>query len=131
MATSTVPRRGTVHPRQHPPQPTSVGRPLRAVLDLGAVPTAPGCARAWTRQILWEWRLNDLSEAAEGVVSELITNSMLASRQQLASPVIVLILTFNETSWPSWCVTSAPAPRSPGTPARATKAGVACCWSSP
>jgi len=96
MATSTVPRRGTVHPRQHPPQPTSVGRPLRAVLDLGAVPTAPGCARAWTRQILWEWRLNELSEAAEGVVSELITNSMLASRQQLASPVIVLILTFNE-----------------------------------
>ena len=96
MATSTVPRRGTVHPRQHPPQPTSVGPPLRAVLDLGAVPTAPGCARAWTRQILWEWRLNDLSEAAEGVVSELITNSMLASRQQLASPVIVLILTFNE-----------------------------------
>jgi anti-sigma regulatory factor (Ser/Thr protein kinase) len=64
------------------------------VLDLGAVPTAPGCARAWTRQILWEWRLNDLSEAAEGIVSELITNSFLASRQ-LTTSAIVLILTFN------------------------------------
>jgi anti-sigma regulatory factor (Ser/Thr protein kinase) len=61
---------------------------------LGAVPTAPGCARAWTRQILWEWRLNDLSEAAEGIVSELITNSFLASRQ-LTTSAIVLILTFN------------------------------------
>ena len=94
MATSTAPRRGTMHPRQHPPQPAPAGRPLRAVLDLGAVPTAPGCARAWTREILWEWRLNDLSEAAEGIVSELITNSMRASRQ-LASPVIVLTLTFS------------------------------------
>ena len=94
MATSTVPRRGTVHPRQHPPQPTPAARPLRAVLDLGAVPTAPSCARAWTRQILWEWRLNDLSEAAEGIVSELITNSLLASRP-LTRSAIVLILTFN------------------------------------
>ena len=94
MATSTVPRRDTVYPGQHPPQPTPAGRPLRAVLDLGAVPTAPGCARAWTRQILWEWRLNDMSEAAEGIVSELITNSFLASRQ-LTTSAIVLILTFN------------------------------------
>ena len=94
MATSTVPRRDTVYPGQHPPQPTPAGRPLRAVLDLGAAPTAPGCARAWTRQILSEWRLNDLSEAAEGIVSELITNSLLASRQ-LTTSAIVLILTFN------------------------------------
>jgi anti-sigma regulatory factor (Ser/Thr protein kinase) len=94
MATSTVPRRDTVYPGQHPPQPTPAARPLRAVLDLGAVPTAPSCARAWTRQILWEWRLNDLSEAAEGIVSELITNSLLASRP-LTRSAIVLILTFN------------------------------------
>jgi len=94
MATSTAPRRDTVHPRRHPPQPTPAGQPLRAVLDLGAVPTAPGCARARTRQILWEWRLNDLSEAAEGIVSELITNSLLASCQ-LTTSAIVLILTFN------------------------------------
>ena len=93
MATSTAPRRDTMHPRYHPPQPALAGRALRAVLDLGAVPTAPGCARAWTRQILWEWRLDDLSEAAEGIVSELTTNAVLASGQ-LVSPVIGLVLTF-------------------------------------
>ncbi len=93
MATSTAPRRDIMHP-YYPPQPALARRALRAVLDLGAVPTAPGCARAWTRQILREWRLDDLSEAAEGIVSELTTNAVLASRQ-LASPVIVLILTFD------------------------------------
>ena len=81
-------------PPYYPPQSAPAGRALRAVLDLGAVPTAPGCARAWTRQILREWRLDDLSEAAEGIVSELATNAVLASRQ-LVSPVIVLILTFD------------------------------------
>ena len=94
MATSTAPRRGTMHPRDHPSQPALAGRALRAVLDLGAVPTAPGCARAWTRQILREWQLDDLSEAAEGIVSELVTNAVHASRQ-LVSPVIVLVLTFD------------------------------------
>ena len=93
MTTSTTARRPIVHHHPHPPHPPP-GRPPRAVLDLGAVPTAPGCARAWTRQILWEWRLNDLSEAAEGIVSELITNSFLAYRQ-LTTSAIVLILTFN------------------------------------
>ena len=62
--TSTTARRRTVHHRPHPPHPPP-GRPLRAVLDLGAVPTAPGCARAWTRQILWEWLLAGLSDTVE------------------------------------------------------------------
>lgn len=92
MATSTAPRRETMPPC-YPPPPAPAGRALRAVLDLGAVPTAPGCARAWTRQILREWRLEDLSEAAEGIVSELTTNAVLASGQ-LVSPVIGLVLTF-------------------------------------
>jgi anti-sigma regulatory factor (Ser/Thr protein kinase) len=94
VATSTAPRRDTMHPRDHPPQPALAGRALRAMLDLGAVPTAPGCARAWTRQILRERRLEDLSEAAEGIVSELVTNAGLASRP-LVSPVIGLVLTFD------------------------------------
>src|ERR1035441_681446 len=89
MAISTALKNAPMHPRDHPPPPALAGRALRAVLDLGAVPTAPGCARAWTRQILWEWRLDDLSEAAEGIVSELTTNAVLASRQ-LVSPAIVL-----------------------------------------
>lgn len=94
MAASTAPRRETMHPRPHPPWPVPAGRALRAALELGAVLTAPGCARAWTRQILREWRLEDLLEAAEGVVSELVTNAVLASRQ-LTSPVIVLVLAAN------------------------------------
>ena len=49
---------------------------------MGAVPTAPGCARAWTRQILWEWRLADLSDTAGLIVSELTTNAMLTSRRE-------------------------------------------------
>jgi anti-sigma regulatory factor (Ser/Thr protein kinase) len=55
-------------------------RPPSAVLDLGALPTAPRCARAWTRQVLWEWQLSVLSDTAELIVSELTTNAMLASR---------------------------------------------------
>jgi anti-sigma regulatory factor (Ser/Thr protein kinase) len=68
---------GPPRPCQHPPgrAPT---RPPRAVLDLGAIPTAPGCARAWTREILWEWGAAELADAAELVASELVTNSVNA-----------------------------------------------------
>ncbi len=87
MTTSTAVRRPTVYHRPHPPP--------RVVLDLGAVPTAPGCARAWTRQILWEWRLADLSDTAEVIVSELTTNAVLASRRE-GRPFIRLILTLDQ-----------------------------------
>jgi hypothetical protein len=66
--------------------------PLKAVLDFGAAPTAPGCARAWTRPILWEWRLAGLSDTTEVIVSELVTNSVTASLG-LGRAVIRLILT--------------------------------------
>ena len=91
MPTSTAPRRHIVQHLFHPPQ-SAPGRALRAALDLGALPTAPGCARAWARQILREWRLADLSDTAELIVSELITNAMLASRL-LDRRVIRLTLT--------------------------------------
>jgi anti-sigma regulatory factor (Ser/Thr protein kinase) len=74
--------------RPHPPS----GRAPRAILDLGAVPTAPGCARAWTRQVLWEWRLAGISDAAELIVSELTTNAMITSRKE-DQPSVRLILT--------------------------------------
>jgi anti-sigma regulatory factor (Ser/Thr protein kinase) len=91
MATSTAARRNTVQHRSRPLHPLS-DRPSRAVLDLGALPTAPGCARAWTRRILWEWQLTGLSDSAELVVSELTTNAVLASRP-LDRPFIRLTLT--------------------------------------
>jgi anti-sigma regulatory factor (Ser/Thr protein kinase) len=66
-------------PRPHPPQPEVAGWPLRAALYLGALPTAPGCGRAWTRQILREWDLDHLVDSTELLVSELTTNAIQAS----------------------------------------------------
>jgi anti-sigma regulatory factor (Ser/Thr protein kinase) len=93
MTVSTVARSRTVHYRARSSHPTS--QQSRAVLDLGAVPTAPGCARAWTRQVLWEWRLAGVSDTAELIVSEITTNAMLTSRQE-GRPFIRLILTLDQ-----------------------------------
>jgi anti-sigma regulatory factor (Ser/Thr protein kinase) len=59
------------------------------------VPTAPGCARAWTRQILWEWHQADLSDAAAVIVSELTTNAVHASRRD-GRPFIRLTLALDD-----------------------------------
>jgi anti-sigma regulatory factor (Ser/Thr protein kinase) len=76
--TGTTARRRTVdHRRPAPTHPPSRW-PLKAALDLGAVLTAPGCARAWTREILWEWDAAELADDAELVASELVTNSVSA-----------------------------------------------------
>jgi len=84
MPASTTARRPAVQHRPRPPPPPPA-RPPRAVLDLGALPTAPGCARAWTRVILREWQLAGLSDAGELIVSELATNALLASRREGAA----------------------------------------------
>lgn len=52
---------------------------LRTFLELGALPTAVPCARLHARQVLWEWHLDALSETAELIVSELVTNAVQAS----------------------------------------------------
>jgi len=70
-------------------------RPPRAFLDLGAVLTAPRCARAWTREILWEWGAAGLADAAELVASELVTNSVNAC-VGLDQAAIRLILTLDQ-----------------------------------
>jgi anti-sigma regulatory factor (Ser/Thr protein kinase) len=76
----TATREDTVQPVKDHRQPPLARWPLHAVLELGALPTAPGCARAWTRQLAWEWRLTPLADSAGLVVSELVTNAVLASR---------------------------------------------------
>ncbi len=73
--------RDTVRPVRDQLQPALTRWPLRAVLELGALPTAPACARAWIRQILYEWRLSGLTDSCELTVSELVTNAVLASRE--------------------------------------------------
>jgi len=52
---------------------------LRTFLELGALPTAVPCARLHARQVLWEWHLDSLSDTAELIVSELVTNAVQAS----------------------------------------------------
>jgi anti-sigma regulatory factor (Ser/Thr protein kinase) len=53
--------------------------PLQDYLELGAPPGAVPCARLHARQLLWEWRLGDLSDDVELLVSELVTNATQAS----------------------------------------------------
>jgi len=50
--------------------------PLRSFLELGSLPSAVPCARLHTRQLLWEWQLTVLSDTAELLVSELVTNAV-------------------------------------------------------
>jgi hypothetical protein len=79
-----------------PPFPSALapGRidawPQRTFLELGALPSAVPCARLHTREVLWEWHLTGLSDSAELVVSELVTNAVAASASvDLVSPVRV------------------------------------------
>jgi hypothetical protein len=77
---ATATRRGMVPVQSASDQPaSSVGWPLYATLELGALLTAPGCGRAWTAALLREWRLIRLADTAQVVVSELLTNAVRAS----------------------------------------------------
>jgi anti-sigma regulatory factor (Ser/Thr protein kinase) len=56
--------------------------PLRTQLELAALDTAPGCARAHARAVLWEWKADDA--AADDVllvVSELMTNAVATTQK--------------------------------------------------
>jgi hypothetical protein len=70
-----------------PPHPASPGGgwitayPLCTFLELGAYPTAPGSARGHARNVLAEWRLGHLTDAVLTVVSELVSNSVTATRR--------------------------------------------------
>ena len=79
-------KRGEGHPSS---------RSTHVALDLGALPTTPGCARACVRVILREWQLARLSDTAELIVSELTTNAVRTSRR-IGRSSIRLILTFDQ-----------------------------------
>ena len=53
--------------------------PLVSTLELGALPTAAGCARDHTRVVLAEWGLKHLVDDAATLTSELITNALRVS----------------------------------------------------
>jgi anti-sigma regulatory factor (Ser/Thr protein kinase) len=54
--------------------------PLRDFLELGALPGAAASARLHAQHILWEWGKTSLTEPVVHVVSELVTNSLIAAR---------------------------------------------------
>ncbi len=67
--------------------------PLQSFLELGPLPSAVPCARLHVRQLLWEWNFTDFSEAAELVVSELLTNAVKASQaMEFPTPVRMWLL---------------------------------------
>jgi len=68
------------------PPGVSASWPLSTSLPLGALPGATPCARLHARAVLTEWNLGDLTEAAELIVSELVTNAVRASTGEDGSP---------------------------------------------
>src|ERR1035437_4876906 len=56
--------------------------PFESILEDRPVPTAGPCGRLHARNVLFEWRLMGLTEDAELIVSELLTNAYSASRPE-------------------------------------------------
>jgi anti-sigma regulatory factor (Ser/Thr protein kinase) len=54
---------------------------LGSHLELGPLKTAAGTARGHVRAVLKEWGLDELGDNTELLVSELITNAVLATRR--------------------------------------------------
>jgi anti-sigma regulatory factor (Ser/Thr protein kinase) len=75
-----------------PPLPPTGRRPAECPLvsqitPLGALPTAPGHARAHVRDTLERWGLSAYAEVAELVMSEIVTNAVTASTDEHGQPV--------------------------------------------
>jgi len=66
--------------------------PHVSALELAALPTAVPCARLHTREVLWEWKLDQLADDAETLVSELLTNAVTASRSSEGVGLVALRL---------------------------------------
>jgi hypothetical protein len=68
--------------------PPSAAWPLRSYLELGALPSAPGCVRLHARALLHEWSLIELTEVTELLVSELVTNAYKTTvERELDTPI--------------------------------------------
>jgi hypothetical protein len=71
---------------QVPPHPRigtswAEGWARRDYLEIGAYETAAGSARGHARNVLKEWGLTELNDAAELVISELVTNAVLQTQK--------------------------------------------------
>lgn len=86
------------------PRPTSHGAlggdmtmqwPLQNSLQLGALSTAAPCARLHAKHLLWEWGLEAITDTAELLVSELVTNGVKAVQAMEQKPPVWLRLSTN------------------------------------
>lgn len=68
-----------------PVLPALLDWPFQSYLELGALPSAVPCARLHARQVLWEWGLRAITDTAELIVSELVTNAISASQDLTGS----------------------------------------------
>ncbi len=71
--------------------------PLRDALTLGALEGAVPSARAHLRRLLWEWGQEEVGQDAGVVVSELVTNSIVASAELLPAVASVLVWLGSDT----------------------------------
>ncbi len=70
-----------IEARVPPPLPSGCSGPY-SYLELAPLKTAVACARLHTRLMLWEWTspvLADLTDSAELLVSEIVTNAVQAA----------------------------------------------------
>jgi anti-sigma regulatory factor (Ser/Thr protein kinase) len=76
------------------PEEAASGWPRQTHLELAALPTAVSCARGHVRSVTVEWGLAGLSDTAELLVSELMTNALRASERlpTVGPPVVRLWL---------------------------------------
>jgi anti-sigma regulatory factor (Ser/Thr protein kinase) len=88
--------------------------PLRDVVTLGALDGAVPSARAHVRQVLWEWGYAQLAQDLCVVVSELVTNAVLASAEIRPAIAPVRVWLGSDTT----CVLLAVADASPRPPVR-------------
>jgi anti-sigma regulatory factor (Ser/Thr protein kinase) len=70
--------------------------PLASYLELGALPSAVPSARLHARLVMAEWGFASLADAAELIVSELVTNAIKASQALGHPPPVWLGLAGNE-----------------------------------
>jgi anti-sigma regulatory factor (Ser/Thr protein kinase) len=88
--------------------------PLRDVITLGALDGAVPSARAHVRQLLWEWNYAEIAQDVSVVVSELVTNSVIACAE--LRPAIAPVRVWLGSD--STCVLVAVADASPQPPVR-------------
>ena len=83
---------------EHRAETGSPRRPRSDSLELGALAGAVPSARLHTRHVLREWGLSALAQSAELVVSELVTNAVLATRGAGAGDPVCLSLLADDRS---------------------------------